>query len=60
LDGGLYTDDPDESQGTIVAKSFSTEAASSLGGQQGRRASSISPLGALFKAIFGSCLTGRD
>lgn len=57
---GPYTDDPDESRGPIVAKGFSNEGASSLGDQQGESASCTSSLGALFKAIFGSCLTGRD
>lgn len=59
----LDTCDPVESQDTAVdgvaSSSFSAIAAP-RGDQKGKMESHISPLRALFRAILGSCLSGRD
>lgn len=63
LDGGQETYDQDESQGTTMdAFDSSTVSvnAPSFWGQEGRNESFSSPFGALFKTMFGRCLSGRD
>lgn len=60
---GLDTYDRAESQGTTgdgAAKSISSGMAPSSGDQKGKKTSHTSPLGALARALFGSCLSGRD
>lgn len=59
----LDTCGPVESQDTAVegaASSSSSAIAAPMGDQKGKMESHISPLLALFTAILGSCLSGRD
>lgn len=63
LDGGQDTHDQDESQGTTVDTFDSSTIsvnAPSFWDQKGRKESLTSPFRALFKTMFGMCLSGRD